>query len=93
MRFELMRYSTFSICISIKKFILINFVYEDMLSHQSSSDSSELENALREIDHLTTAIHEQLKRAYNVQKMAQLRRDLIGVDFLLNLNTRVSHKF
>lgn len=61
-----------------------------MLSHQSSNDSSELERALQEISNLTSVINERLKRAYNVQKMAQLRRNLIGVDFLLDVDSRVS---
>ena len=57
-----------------------------MLSHQSSSDSSDLQEALNEITSLLGSIQERLKRANNVQKVAQLRRDLIGVDYLLNPN-------
>ena len=57
-----------------------------MLSHQSSSDSSDLQEALNEITALLGSIQERLKRANNVQKVAQLRRDLIGVDYLLNPN-------
>ncbi|XP_078488519.1 FERM, ARHGEF and pleckstrin domain-containing protein 2 [Ciona intestinalis] len=46
----------------------------------------ELQSAYKEASVLCTATQERLKRAHNLQKMAQLRRDLIGVEHLLKPN-------
>nr|CAB3244733.1 FERM, RhoGEF and pleckstrin domain-containing protein 1-like [Phallusia mammillata] len=62
-------------------------IFERLLNHysheSSPSDHSKLETALQEMRSLATATQERLKKALQLQKMSQLRRDLIGVDFLL----------
>uniref|UniRef100_H2Z4V7 FERM, RhoGEF and pleckstrin domain-containing protein 2 n=1 Tax=Ciona savignyi TaxID=51511 RepID=H2Z4V7_CIOSA len=54
--------------------------YEDDSSMDNHSD---LQTAYQEATALATAIQERLKRAHNLQKLAQLRRDLLGVDNLI----------
>uniref|UniRef100_F7AT12 Uncharacterized protein n=1 Tax=Ciona intestinalis TaxID=7719 RepID=F7AT12_CIOIN len=61
---------------------LMNY-YEAESTLQQHPD---LQSAYKEACVLCTATQERLKRAHNLQKMAQLRRDLIGVEHLLKPN-------
>ena len=65
------------------------FARADMLDALAVSGDSELQEALKQVNVLVSAIEPRLKRAHNLQKLAQLRRDLIGADNLLN-SKRVS---
>ena len=60
-----------------------------MLASTARGDNADLQQAQKEINLLFEATQPRLKRAHNFQKLAQLRRDLIGVDRLLD-SKRVS---
>ncbi|XP_076812512.1 FERM, ARHGEF and pleckstrin domain-containing protein 2-like [Clavelina lepadiformis] len=61
-------------------------ILDNLRSHASFEELTDVERALKEATSLTSATHERLKRAHNLQKVSQLRRDLLGVDFLLTPN-------
>uniref|UniRef100_H2Z4V6 FERM, RhoGEF and pleckstrin domain-containing protein 2 n=1 Tax=Ciona savignyi TaxID=51511 RepID=H2Z4V6_CIOSA len=58
-------------------------VHYKLVVERDMDNHSDLQTAYQEATALATAIQERLKRAHNLQKLAQLRRDLLGVDNLI----------